>query len=54
MSEKSVPYRCEQCLIEQSYTGALRFPGDPPPKCKNHGKAEENWVEMTPVEKETE
>ena len=52
MSEKSVPYRCEKCLEEGSYTGSLRFAGDPAPVCKNHGKSEEQWIEMTPVEKE--
>jgi len=49
---KSEPFRCPRCLDEGSYTGALRFPGDPVPVCKNHGKAEEQWVRMEPVNKE--
>ena len=48
---KSEPYRCPRCLEEHSYTGALRFPGDPVPVCKNHGREEEQWVEMRKVEK---
>jgi hypothetical protein len=47
---KSEPYRCVRCLEEGSYNGFLRFPGDPPPVCKNHGKDEEQWLEMEPVE----
>lgn len=46
---KSEPYRCERCIEEGSYTGALRHGDQPPPVCKNHGKSAEQWVEMKPV-----
>ena len=49
---KSVPYRCPRCLEEGSYTGALRFLGDPEPVCKGHGKEQHQWVVMEPVQKE--
>ena len=49
---KSEPYRCPRCIGEGSYVGMLRFPGDPIPVCKSHGKEAHQWVEMEPVNKE--
>ena len=51
---KAKPYRCERCLDEGSYVGLLRFPDDPPPVCKQHGREPEQWVEMEPVKKENQ
>jgi len=51
VSDKAQPYRCTRCIEEGSYTGSLRFPGDPPPVCRNHGK---DGVEMDPVNEEKE
>lgn len=52
MSDKNEPYRCPRCIEEGTYTGTLRFVGDPIPQCRNHGKADEQHVEMEPVHKE--
>lgn len=46
---RSEPYVCPQCLKDGSYTGSLRHGDQAPPNCKNHGKNQEQWVEMKPV-----
>lgn len=45
MTSKSEPYCCLVCLDAKSYSGKLRFPDDPVPKCDNHKEP----VDMIPV-----
>ena len=52
MAEKAEPHVCRRCQEEGSYCGMLRFPGDPIPKCHQHGNDKEQWIEMEPVFKE--
>lgn len=49
---KSVPHTCKRCRDEGSYTGSLKFDGDPVPVCKNHGKEPHQFVQMEPAKKE--